>query len=257
MNTAPLIRDVAGLARLRTRQRRLLAVFPHPDDEAYGCAGALAREGAREDGAAALLCLTRGEASTVYAARGLNRAQIGAMREERLEQVAAITGMDGLLVPGLPDGRLAREPLDAVAAVVREAVEAMRPQVVIIHCPRGVNGHADHIATHWAVRRALESLGGAGLGGARLAMLVYPREVSEALAPRLLFWAPDEEIDVVLDLSREEADAKERSLRVHEALVTLVDGGDPGLLKRPPVERYDLLGEDLAEPAADLFTGIC
>jgi hypothetical protein len=60
---------------------------------------------------------------------------------------------------------------------------------------------------------------------------------------------------VRLDLSPQEADAKERCLRLHEAIVTLRDDGDPGLLRRPPVETYDLLGEDLDPPASDLFAG--
>ena len=68
--------------------RRLLAVFAHPDDEAYGVSGLLARLGAAADAGAALLCLTRGEASSVYAARGLSRDEVGALRTGRLERVA-------------------------------------------------------------------------------------------------------------------------------------------------------------------------
>ena len=55
----------AELESLRGRPRRLLAVFPHPDDEAYGAAGALARAGRDPGAAAVLLCLTRGEASSM------------------------------------------------------------------------------------------------------------------------------------------------------------------------------------------------
>ena len=61
--------------------------------------------------------------------------------------------------------------------------------------------------------------------------------------------------NVVLDEETVEADAKERALRVHEALITLRDDGDPSLLRRPPVERYDFLGEDRPEPLDDLFDG--
>ena len=71
--------------------------------------------------------------------------------------------------------------------------------------------------------------------------------------PRLLFATPEEEIDAVLHLSADEADAKERALRVHEALVTLRDDGEPSLMRRPPVERYDFLNEDKPKPLNDLF----
>ena len=39
-----MFRTAAELAALRERSRRLLSVLPHPDDESYGPAGALAGE---------------------------------------------------------------------------------------------------------------------------------------------------------------------------------------------------------------------
>lgn len=244
----PLARRFESLAALRARPRRLLAVFPHPDDEAYGCAGALARYGGRQDTATVLLCLTRGEASALGRERGLTRGEVGALRERRLEQVAELVALDALLVPGLPDGRLAHLPLATVDAPVREVLGAFAPQVVIGHDARGVNGHADHIAAHWAVRRAL-----AGAARRRFAMLAYTDEVCEAARPRLLFPTPAEEIDATLELGEAEIDAKEACLRVHEALVTLRPGGAAPLHLRPAVEHYDFLGEDHAPPLAGLF----
>lgn len=244
-----LVRTADALASLRARPRRLLAVLAHPDDEAYGCAGALARAGTDPDAAAVLLCLTRGEASSMGPARGLTPAEVGALRERRLVAVAAHLGLDGLLVPGLPDGRLDRLPLAAVDAPVRAALEAFDPQVVITADARGVNGHRDHIAAHWAVRRAL-----ADAPARRLALLAYPPDVCEAAKPRLLFPTRDAEIDAVLALDAHEIDAKEASLREHEALVTLrPEAAGNDLVVRPPVERYDLLGEEHNPPLDDLF----
>jgi LmbE family N-acetylglucosaminyl deacetylase len=244
-----LITESAGLAALRDRPKRLLAVFAHPDDEAYGAAGALARAGADPDAAAALLTLTSGEASSLAPRMNLSPSGMAKLREERLEEVAAITGIDALLLARLPDGRLAREPLSRVAAAVRAAVEALRPQVIVTHCPRGVNGHPDHIAAHWAVRAALD---GDGDGRPRLAMAAYPKALTEDI-PRLIFATADEEIDAVLYLAGAEADAKEACLRVHDALVTLRDDADPKLWRRPATEHFDFLGEELHPPVADLF----
>ncbi|MHC4549236.1 MAG: PIG-L deacetylase family protein [Planctomycetota bacterium] len=243
-----LIRAVEGLASLRGCARRVLAVFPHPDDEAYGCAGTLARAGADPEAAAVLFCVTRGEASSMGPARGLRPAEVGDLRERRLEQVAAILRLDGLVVGDFPDGGLDRSDARALAAAVRRVIEAFRPQVLIGHDPRGVNAHPDHIATHWATRHAL-----AGEDAVRFAMLAYPPSVAEAARPRLLFPTPLEEIDAVLHLTPDEIEAKERCLRIHEALVTLQPGGDGRLLHRPPVERYDFLGEERSPPVSDLF----
>ena len=244
-----LARTIEALAPLRARGKRLLAVLAHPDDEAYGCAGALARIGADSDGAAVLLCMTRGEASSMGPARGLTPTQVGALREARLVEVAGHLGLAGLLVPGLPDGRLDRLPLAEADAPVRAVLEAFDPQVVITADARGVNGHRDHVAVHWAVRRAL-----AAAAPRRLAMLAYPPEVAESAKPRLLFPTADAEIDVVVELSPAERDAKEASLRTHEALVTLrEDHPNAELVVRPAVERYDLLREDHDPALADLF----
>jgi len=222
-----LARTVSGLGPLRGRARRLLAVFPHPDDEAYGAAGALVRAGRDEDAAAVVLCLTRGEASSMGPQRGLSPEEVGDLRETRLGEVARILSLDGMLVGDLPDGELARFPLLGTAAPIIAALDALAPQVVIGHDPRGVNAHPDHIATHWALRHAL-----VGRDEVRFAMLGYSRDVVEAVKPRLLFETPEQEIDFLLRLSEEEADAKEAALRVHEAIITLREDGDPELVWR-------------------------
>lgn len=244
-----LIRELDGLASLRNRPRRLLAVFAHPDDEAYGSAGALARAGADPDAAVVLLTLTHGEASTLFGETP--RLEIAAIRAGRMVEVAERTGADALLVLDLPDGRLARLPLGEVSARISAVVEEFRPQVVIGNDPRGANGHADHIAAHWAIRHALRRD-----SEVRFAMVAYTADDCEAVKPRLLFPTKESDIDATLWLSEAEIDAKEACLRAHDALVTLRRDGDPRLFWRPPVERYDFLGESLAAEADDLFAGI-
>jgi len=236
---------------LRGCPRRLLAVFPHPDDESYGCAGALARAGVDPDTAAVVVCLTHGEAARMGPERGLFPPQLAKLRKARMREVADILQLDALEMPGLPDGGLARMALDALARPILEILRAYRPQVVIGHDPRGVNAHPDHIATHWALRHALLQE-----PARRFAMLVYPEELCEAIKPRLLFATPEEEFDAVLTLSEAEIEAKEACLRIHEALVTLREDGDASLLHRPPLERYDFLDEDRTPPLSDLFEGM-
>ncbi|MCP5068029.1 MAG: PIG-L family deacetylase [bacterium] len=228
--------------------RRLLAVFPHPDDEAYGCAGALSRACADTDTTVGLLTLTDGEASTALARAGHSPEQVAALRRERMHAVAEILGLDHLALPGLPDGRLARLDLEALAAPVREALGTLNPQVVIAHDPRGVNGHADHIAAHFAVRLALQDR-----PDVRLAMVSYPPALVASMLPRLMFATKEEEIDAEVTLDPRELAAKERCLRIHDALVTLTDDGPDGALRRPPVEYYDFLGESFPERRAGLF----
>ena len=246
-----VVRSASLLRSLRDKPRRLLAIFAHPDDEAYGCAGALARAGADSDTAAVLLCMTRGEASSMGPREGLTPEEVAAVRTKRLEEVAEIVHLDGLLIGGLPDGRLADVPLEEAARPIAEALASLHPQLVITGDARGLNAHPDHIAVHWLVRHAL-----VGHEHVRLAMVAYTQEASDAAAPRLLFPTPEEQIDARLALRAEEIDAKEACLRVHDALVTLREDGAEGLQRRPPVENYAFLGEHIRPQTDDLFRSL-
>jgi LmbE family N-acetylglucosaminyl deacetylase len=141
-------------------------------------------------------------------------------------------------VASLPDGRVAHLPLEEGAVPIREVLDAFAPQVVITHDARGVNAHPDHIAVHWLMRHAL-----VGREATRLAMVAYTQEASEAASPRLLFPTAEADIDARLHLSASEIAAKEACLRVHEALVTISEGGPADLIRRPPIENYAFLGE--------------
>ncbi len=240
-----------ALESARAASRRLLAVFPHPDDESYGCAGALSRAAADPDASVGVLTLTDGEASTVLARAGNSREEIAALRRDRMHAVAETLGVDFLELPGLPDGRLARTDLDALAAPIRSALDTLEPQVVVAHDPRGVNGHADHIATHFAVRLALR-----GRPHVRLAMVAYPPALVESMLPRLMFATPEDEIDAELTLGAEERAAKERCLRLHDALITITDDGPADALRRPAIEYYDFMGEPFATRRQDLFADL-
>jgi LmbE family N-acetylglucosaminyl deacetylase len=238
------------LAALRDRPRRLLAVFSHPDDEAYGVAGTLLRASRDADTAVALLCLTSGEASSVMRDQGHDRDAIRTLRESRMREVADVLALDGLLLPRLPDGGLAHLPFDELSAPVRAAVAAFEPQVVVVQDARGINGHADHIATHWAVRDALRHR-----PDVRLALVVYPPEVTEA-TDRLLFPTPREQMDALVELSPAEIDAKQRCLDIHDAPLRIrrEPGTEDGW--RPPVEHYDLFGELHDPPLTWLFDAL-
>lgn len=247
-----VVRTAPSLAALRPVPRRVLAVFAHPDDEAYGCAGALARYAANENAATVLLTMTRGEASSMGPQRGLTPTQVGDLREQRLEQVAEILGLDGLIVADLPDGQLAKLEFRDLAAPIQDVLEHFEPEVIITHDARGVNGHPDHIAVHWGVRWTRGGTWGSTCF-TRLALVAYPPETCEAAKPRLLFPTANEDIDVSLELSAAEIDAKEACLRVHEGLITVrpVPGDDRP--SRPPVEHFDLFDECFAPPLSDLF----
>ncbi len=136
----------------------LAAILAHPDDESFGCAGALAL--AHEAGATTrLLVVTRGEAGT---ADGMPDATFGDTREAELICAARAIGLDEVsILDGYPDGGVADLPFETLVDEIAAWLADRRPSAVITFGPHGVTGHPDHIvvgnATRWAVERLAES----------------------------------------------------------------------------------------------------
>ncbi|MFP5342179.1 MAG: PIG-L deacetylase family protein [Candidatus Limnocylindria bacterium] len=136
----------------------LAAVLAHPDDESFGCAGALAL--AHDAGATTrLLVATRGEAGT---SDGVPDHDFGGRREAELIAAARHIGLDEVSVlDGYPDGGVADEPFETLVEEIAAWLADRQPAAVITFGPHGVTGHPDHIvvgnATRWAVERLSES----------------------------------------------------------------------------------------------------
>jgi LmbE family N-acetylglucosaminyl deacetylase len=135
----------------------LAAVLAHPDDESFGCAGALAL--AHAAGATTrLLVATRGEAGTPD---GMPDPSFGDTREAELICAARTIGLDEVsLLDGYPDGGMADQPFDVLVEEIAAWLGERRPSAVITFGPHGVTGHPDHVvvgsATRWAVERLAE-----------------------------------------------------------------------------------------------------
>ncbi len=116
----------------------VLAVVAHPDDESFGLGALLSTlvEAGRE---VRLVCLTRGEASTLGASDNL-----ADVRRAELALAAACLGVREVALEDFPDGGLtgvSPEVLDE--AVERRLGEA---RLVVAFEPGGVTGHPDHRA---------------------------------------------------------------------------------------------------------------
>lgn len=128
--------------------KKLLAIFAHPDDEAFGPGGSLARY-ASEGVEIHLLCATKGEAGEhqgdkVHSVN--NKAQIGHTREKELLRSAEILGIAKTEFLDFVDGTLCNALYHKVAEKIIKKIEAFRPQVIVTTDRLGVSGHLDHIA---------------------------------------------------------------------------------------------------------------
>lgn len=154
-------------------RRALLALFPHPDDEAYTAAGLLAHcaaSGVR----VALVCATRGE-------RGGNRTcamtgnELAAVRTDELRESCRALGIEPPKFLDLPDGELAAVDPPLIAERVVETLQRESPQVIVTLGADGAYGNLDHIACTAAVGAAVERWDPAAR--TRLLHVVFPSEL--------------------------------------------------------------------------------
>lgn len=176
----PRLSESVRLTPLRTviakdftmTQHSLLALFAHPDDEAFGVGGALACYSA-QGAHVTLVCATRGEVGDISDAALATPETLGEVREGELRCAARALGVHELIfldhrdsgMAGTPPNQdpraFARQPAEVVVPTLVGILRRARPQVVITFDPTGGYGHPDHIAIHTHTVEAFHAAGDA------------------------------------------------------------------------------------------------
>ena len=156
----------------------LLVLAPHPDDEIFGCGGAL-RQAVRSGAEVRVVVLTDGAAQGEAA--------------ERREESRAAARQLGLPEPvfwGLADRSL--DPADpALAGRLEHLFETVAPRLLLVPSPAEV--HPDHRALALVAYRVMQqALPGSKLHPALQATRLVAYEVSAVLRPNLLVDVSDE-----------------------------------------------------------------
>lgn len=118
-------------------RKSLVAIFAHPDDEAFGPAGTLAKFS--KDWDVYLLCATKGEA-------GGSDKNLAEVREGELKRSAKILGIKKVFFLGFRDGHLSNATYHELAKKIEDKITELKPQILMTTEPKGVSGHLDHIA---------------------------------------------------------------------------------------------------------------
>jgi N-acetyl-1-D-myo-inositol-2-amino-2-deoxy-alpha-D-glucopyranoside deacetylase len=154
------------------RERRLMAVHAHPDDESITTGGTLARCAA-EGVTTCLVTCTDGRYGPVNPDLGLTLSpdELASVRSAELHAAAASLGVGqvrqlGYLDSGMTGSRENKaaqsfwsQPVDDAVGRVVEIIRSFRPHVVITYDPFGGTGHPDHIAAHRVTLLAVEAAG--------------------------------------------------------------------------------------------------
>lgn len=218
------------------QHQKLLAIYAHPDDEAFGLGGTLAHYAAHGT-EVVLVCATRGEVGEISDPALATPETLGAVREGELRCAATTLGLSDLIfldyrdsgMEGTPENNDPRAfvniPAEEVIPRLVGIIRRFQPQVILTFEPQGGYGHPDHIAIHKHTVAAFQAAGdssqypdqGAAWQPSRLFYNVFTRSEFKELARRMastgvdtseierweeaeLGW-PDDQVHVTMDVS--------------------------------------------------------
>jgi bacillithiol biosynthesis deacetylase BshB2 len=136
------------------KERHVLVIFPHPDDEAFGVSGTIASY-IEKGTPVTYVCLTLGEMG-----RNLGnppfatRESLPKIRRQELVDAANILGIQDLRMLGLRDKTVEFEDDEELADKIAAFIKELNPSLIITFYP-GYSVHPDHEATGRAVVRAV------------------------------------------------------------------------------------------------------
>jgi N-acetylglucosamine malate deacetylase 2 len=139
------------------KERQLLVVFPHPDDEAFGVSGTIATH-VQNGTPVTYACLTLGEMGRNMGNPPFtNRENLPKIRKQELKNAAAVLGIQDLRMMGFRDKTIEFEDDEKLTNVISSLIDELHPSLIITFYP-GYSVHPDHEATGAAVIRAVEKL---------------------------------------------------------------------------------------------------
>lgn len=274
-------------------ERSMLVVFAHPDDEAFGTGGTLAKY-ASTGVRTTLICATRGEVGEISDPELATPDTLSSVREQELLCSAETLGIEEVIFLGYrdsgmigtpdnehPDAFMQADEEEVIARLVG-IVRRVKPQIVLTFEPNGGYGHPDHIAIHnhtvSAFHKAAQEDCGVELGEAwradRLIYTAIPKSFFVEMRSRLralgedtsdldrfdetgIVWS-DDQVDVEVDVS-DVVDRKWSALQCHQTQF-----GPDNLFRRLPDEDAKALMSreyfaiawpeiSREEPGSDLF----
>jgi len=125
----------------------LVAIFAHPDDEAFGPAGTLYKYSKTHD--VYLICATSGESGENHT--NSSSKPLSEIRKNELKNSAQILGVKKVFFLGLKDGTLCNNNYHKTAASIQKITDKIKPEILMTYEHRGVSGHLDHVSVSMIV----------------------------------------------------------------------------------------------------------
>ena len=138
-------------------EQHVLVVFPHPDDETFGCGGTLALF-AKSGVPVTYICGTLGQMGRNMGKPFFaTRESLPNIREAELEEACEAIGIQHLIKLGLRDKTIEFEDPETLIDRIERILREVRPSLVLTHYP-GYAVHPDHNALGEVTIRAISRL---------------------------------------------------------------------------------------------------
>ncbi|MFH5831073.1 PIG-L deacetylase family protein [Halalkalibaculum sp. DA3122] len=233
---------------------KILYIFPHPDDESFGPAPAIAAQ-RRQGQEVYLLTLTRGEATKQRHRLGVTKQEMGDIRFREMQCVEEVLDLNGMTVLDLPDSGLkAMNPIE-IEEVIKEHIHRIKPDVVVTYAVHGVSGFEDHLVSHAVVKRVFCELRAEG-GSYPRRLALYTHYSEEKVESKFdLKSSALEEIDCWVEAGEEDMEKFRAALDCYETYQQVIEesGVKQAVTGRVPFEFF---GEEMDPKANSLADGL-
>jgi LmbE family N-acetylglucosaminyl deacetylase len=137
------VQPINSLSQLGfTPNSKLLCVFAHPDDET-AFSGGLIHQATKMGAITRLICLTKGEKSTLHF--GMKEKDVlEEVRGRELREACGYLGVEDIQQCDIPDGELENYQTKINYILIQE-IDTFKPDFVLTMEPNGIYGHPDHI----------------------------------------------------------------------------------------------------------------
>jgi LmbE family N-acetylglucosaminyl deacetylase len=205
-----------------TGERRIVAVFAHPDDETMA-GPVLARYAREKDVSVRLVIATNGERGVMPFANIPAGDQLSAVRIKEATCAAAALGAQPPVLMAFPDGGLNQsQKLAEFATALEQVIREASPQAIVTWGPEGGYGHPDHRLISAVVTQIVQT-------GVVTSNLLYASLPKSGLRPELLaslkFPSPfrptaDEHLNVRVGYTSDDAARARTALGCHASQFT-------------------------------------
>lgn len=167
----------------------------HPDDEAFGPSGLIAKISSTHD--IHLVCVTDGASDSRFHAMG---DTLKPLRKKELQKSAGILGVKKVYFFNYQDGSLSNNLYHEVADKITKIADTVRPTCIVTMENRGVSGHLDHVAVSMIasyVYRNMDSIDA-------ILYQVASKAVSDSMQDYFIYFPPGferKDVDLVVDIS--------------------------------------------------------